>query len=222
MENATRHDHRRASFNTPQPQSLGSPSYWNMLPPVTFSLPFNDNIGTLDQRQQSRPAERKLAGSAPSRRPELPLLQTLRPNPVTARVERQNLQHRLAPIHEDKPIPARRIPAQLVAHQRREPVERTPHVGRTDAHPNPRLGPQVQHADGRRTRRTVPPPKSNSTSQLGAAGTPGAHTVRSRANSTNAVPSFGRGSKPSTPSLCRQRQNVLSPTPRPAQNTAWV
>ena len=81
MENATRHDHRRASFNTPQPQSLGSPSYWNMLPPVTFSLPFNDNIGTLDQRQQSRPAERKLAGSAPSRRPELPLLQTLRPNP---------------------------------------------------------------------------------------------------------------------------------------------
>ena len=31
MENATRYDHHRALFNTPQPQCLGSSSYWNVL-----------------------------------------------------------------------------------------------------------------------------------------------------------------------------------------------
>ena len=46
MENATRHDHRRASFNTPQPQSLGSPSYWNMLVRLAPAYDISSSVAT--------------------------------------------------------------------------------------------------------------------------------------------------------------------------------
>ena len=116
-------------------------------PPVALALAAHLDVGALQQRQQPRAGQRQRAGGGAAQRGETPLLQALRPDPVAPGVERQHLQHRAPAVHEHVPVPVGRVRAQLVAYQRRKPVEGTAHVARRRVQPDAAIPAQVQHRD---------------------------------------------------------------------------
>ena len=111
----------------------------------------------------SHGVQRPLATAAHSGIREPARLQTLRPHPVAAAVERRHLHYGPSAVDVDEPRPVGGILLQVVARRRRQAVERAPHVRRRHARPDAPLRRRDQHA-GRRTRSTTPAPSSSSTS----------------------------------------------------------
>ena len=146
-------------------------------------------------------------------RSKLPLLQALAPNPIATGVEGQNLEHAPATIHENKPVPARRVLSQMSPHTRRQPIERTAHIGRLRAKPDPNARGRVQHDRAFRTRRITPPPSSSSTSHDETA-------LRSTCETSTNIESLCSTVRPR--SLRLQRSNVLSDTPCDKQKSLRV
>ena len=118
-------------------------------------------------------------------------------------------------VDEHIPLPVRGIGAQLVAHQRRQPVERAAQVARRRVQPDPNVPAQVQHRDECRNRRTSPPPKSSSASHTGEADGPSP-------SSTNAAAPDASLPAPDRPSLHLHNENVLNASASGMQNCSLV
>ena len=78
-------------------------------PSIALALAPDRDVRAFQQRQQPRARQRQRTLAVRAQRRDLPLLQALRPDPVTARVERQHLQQRAPTVHEHIPVPVRRI-----------------------------------------------------------------------------------------------------------------
>lgn len=130
---------------------------------VTLSSSRIFQLNALDDQFQLCPAERLFL----ARRfvvIEPALLQSLGPDAESTAIKVENLELRLAPIDEDKEIPAERVFAEQVFSHGRQACEGAAHIRGFGVEPDLDLGFGKKHQRVR-TRSTTPGPSSNTTCQ---------------------------------------------------------
>ena len=88
---------------------------------------------------------------------ERPRLQTPGAQPKSRRIPHQHLQSIFLPPDKDKDITSIRIVPQLMLNQRRQRIERLPHVRRCPRHEDPTARLEAQHNVSRRRAKPRPP-----------------------------------------------------------------